>query len=348
MNTLESILSRLDARAPSNDLQDELARAAKAAKTSAFLLRSVDTVDLTSDRGIPLVAFTASRTDEELRLQSVGVLVATRLEDNRTLADTWHVWKEPVRRSPDAPPPDEEEEPAIVGFASELHRNDLRARLPDLLWRPGHLIVRAIVGDAVTPPVTIALTGGGLDRDPDVRAYLDWVASQQPPMAAQPPSPIAMDYHRDEWTPEAPAKPGLSLVLQPVSLAREGDSLALRGSYNLPVAPHEKLPLGPHATIDSEGRTVVARVTISLLLVGHESPEVTVIPLRIDARAFTPTEIDGRSHVAGLFRCDLFQHPDMPRVLQRYSVYAFANEHMAGPLPLTLVSEDLVPVISRL
>ncbi len=302
------------------------------------LLHAASPVHLQHTEDIPLVALVACRTDADIPLVARGVLVVTRRQDNLTLADTWSPWKEPSgRRLP--PPPSN----LVHGFSVETPRVDLRKRIPTLTWRPGHLLVRAIVHDRVTAPCEVTLDGGPLDADPDVRAYLDWMASQQPPPPLPPRSPVAVDYHPDAQTPEVPAHPGFALDLQKVSLTTPGHSVMLRGSFNLPVQPHERIPTTSPEHRDAEGRTVVARITLTLVVVGHDSPGPAVIPLHLDARAFTIEGRDGPTHAAGVFRLDLLAHPDMPRILQRYSVYAFAYEHMVGPLPLTLLGEQLVP-----
>jgi hypothetical protein len=328
----------IDPRRVTEAQLDALVEAATEARALGLWLRAPAVIDLGREAHIPLVALATYFTNAPLAVERVGALVVTRLETHETLAALWTEWKESDdTRAPAAPDPD-----ALVGFVAHPLEVDLRDRLADLAWRPGHLVVRAIVGDTVSAPVSVELSAGAVARDPDVRAYLDQMAAQQPPRPAPPPSPIAMSYQHDEASVPVPAQPGVALAMQKVSLARRGDSLVLRGAYNLPVAPHERIAADAPGSRDGEGRRVVARVTLTLVLVGHTWPGPFVIPLHLDARAFADvTSNDDR--VAGLFRCDLFAHPAMPRMLQRYSVYAFAAEHMAGPLPLSLVDDRLVP-----
>lgn len=334
---VEPLFRSLDPRAPSQTRLDEITEQALDAEQPGLLLHAASPVNLQQSDGVPLLALVACRTDARIPLTSRGVLVVTRRQDNLTLADTWSPWKEPSGRRVST------SDRGKHGFSVQAPRADLRARIPTLTWRPGHLLVRAIVNDRVTAPCEITLDGGPLEADPDVRAYLDWMASQQPLPPLPPRSPVAVDYHPDAQTPEVPSHPGIALDLQKVSLTTPGHALTLRGSFNLPVQPHERIPVTSPEHRDAEGRAVVARVTITLVVVGHDSPGPAVIPLHLDARAFTIEGRDGPTHAAGVFRLDLLAHPDMPRILQRYSVYAFAYEHMVGPLPLTLLGEQLVP-----
>lgn len=302
-----------------------------------FALYAPALVDVSTRTTLPLLAVAATRSDEQVPVDSGGVLVAVRKEGNAVATATWQEWKEPA--GAEAVPRDAND---VVGFAVSKYQADLRKRVPELVWRPGHLLVRLIVGDRVTDAAPVELSAGAMGDDPDVRTYVEWVQSQQSPVAP-PTSALPMDHHRDDWTPEVPVEPGIALALQRVSLAREHDQLLLRGAYNLPLRPAEMVAPESPGNRDSQGRIVAARLSITLVLVGHGHPGPTVIPLRVEANVFARDHADGRPCAAGQFRCDLFGHPDMPRLLQRYSLYAFSGEYMAGPLPLTLIGEGIIP-----
>lgn len=337
--TTDPLLATVDPRSASDGDFAPWFDAAEKAKREALAFVAPERVDLSTEASLPLLALEARPTDSKVGVTSKGVIIATRLEGNVTHAATWKPWKEPVRR----PPPEPDGEKARVGFGVGAQRVDLRARMPELAWRPGTLLVRLVVAGEVQDTARVELSAGKLLGDPDVRAYLEWAQSQQPPLAAESASPMPMDQHRDEWTPEVPATPGIALNLQPVSMVRPGDQVMLRGAYNLPLRRAELVqPDAPRPT-DAQGRTVVARVRITLVFVGEDFIEPTVIPLRFDVRHFAPDLPDGRPCAAGQFRCNLLGHPDTPRMLQRYSVFALSGEQMTGPLPLTLISEDLVP-----
>jgi hypothetical protein len=308
-------------------------------RTPVLALSTPPIVDLSTRETVPLLAVSASATDAPINVAGAGVIVAVRLEGNQVVANTWREWKERPKAPVTPPRPG-----VLAGFAVTPFRADLRKRLPELPWRPGHLVVRLIVGDRVTDPSRVELSGGAVADDPDVRTYVEWAQSQQGPSGLPLENPLPMDHHRDEWTPDVPAEPGIALTLQRVSLTREEDQLLLRGSYNLPLRAAELVPAGSPGSLDAQGRQIAARFNLTLVFVGHDSPGPSVVPLRIEARAFARDLVDGRPCAAGQFRCDLFGHPDMPRVLQRYSVYAFSGEYMTGPFALTLISESLVPL----
>lgn len=337
----DELLRSLDPSRPDSAALEALTEAALDEARARFDLRLPDVVDLAKASRLPALALSAGPSTSTLPVDDAGVVIVTHLEAGVTLAATWALWKKPARTDSAL---EDDDDGGKVGFSVAPFRADLRARLPELPWRPGHLIARLVVRDQMTAPSYVTLDGGDLTRDADVRAYLDWVAAQQPSPQSPAPTAIQTDYQRDAWTPEVPAQAGLALVIQKVSLARRGDSLVLRGAYNLPVGPRERVVDDAPERADVEPVPVVARVTVTVVIVGHRTPGPAVLTLPIDAHAFAEPGPDGRAHVAGVFRCELFAHPAMPRGLQRYSVYAFAQEHMTGPLALTLVSENLVPV----
>ena len=234
--------------------------AALDAEESGVLLGAPARVDLRYTDDLPLHALVACTSDAPISLLSRGVIVVTRRDTNSTQSALWSPWKEPPEPSPvpHTGLADDDTNPVVNSFTVSRLRVDLRKRIPTLTWRPGNLLVRAIVHDRVTAPCEVTLDGGPLDADPDVRAYLDWMASQQPPPPLPPRSPVAVNYHPDAQTPEVPAHPGFALDLQKVSLTTPGHSVTLRGSFNLPVQPHEHIPTTSPEHRDAEGRTVVA------------------------------------------------------------------------------------------
>lgn len=340
--TTESLLAAVPARDPSEDELDAVVASMLEDRVARFVLRAPDRVDLSREASLPLLAFTANRTDAGLPLKRRGVIVATRLESNTAHAALWSEWKDRTDIAPNAPPdPDEP-----VGFEAEPLFADARERLPDLPWRPAHLVVRAVVGDRVTDAARVELTQGAVADDPEVRDYLERMGAQE---RAPTPAlyPFPMDAQRDELTPEVPIDRGIALAIPRASLTRKGDYLVLRGAYNLPINPDEVIAATAPDAFDAEGNRIVARVVITLLIVGHDSPGPSLITLRVEPRVFANPHADGRMGVAGIFRCELLAHPAMPRVLQRYSLYALSGEQFAGPAPFTLLNEALVPLPDR-
>lgn len=344
--THESPLSSLDlSHCTVEDIADAT-RAVLSAQTEGVYFRVQPTVDVTAapDAPIKVLAVEVSPSDRTMRLPSRGVLTATHLALGRTWAARW----EPPRSGPGAgrrparePPTEEDDDPETVVRTATPHQTDLRAQMPDLPARPGTLLVRLHLADQVFGPEFVTF-GGGVD-DPEVKAYLDWMATQQPAPALPAPS-AAVDNVADEWTPAVPEQPGITLVLQRVSLSGPGRQLALRGSFNLPIAPHQLIaPSAMDRTLLNA--SLLARLSITLVFVSHGSDEPSVLPLHLDASDFSPPGPDGRLHARGVFRAELFAHTETPRLLGRYSVYAFAHEHMAGPHSLTLVGEELVPLV---
>lgn len=340
--TTDALLAAVPATDPSEDELDAVVASMLEERVARFVLRAPARVDLSREASLPLLAFIAHRTDARLPLKRRGVIVATRLESNTVYAATWSEWKD--RKGARLPAPPGPNEP--VGFEAEPLFADARERLPDLPWRPAHLVVRAVVGDRVTDAARVELTQGAVADDPEVRDYLERVGAQErAPSPALHPFP--MDAQRDELTPEVPIDRGIALAIPRASLTRKGDYLVLRGAYNLPINPDEVIAATAPDAFDAEGNRIVARVVITLLIVGHDSPGPSLISLRVEPRVFANPHADGRMGVAGIFRCELLAHPAMPRVLQRYSLYALSGEQFAGPAPFTLLNEALVPLPDR-
>lgn len=309
------------------------------------LFRAPSSVDITASGApsVPMVAIRVARGRPSQLPISQGVVTATHLGLNRTWAALWEARRSSpsVDRSP-PPPTDDSDEPVSPCTSAEAFRADLCERIATLPWRPGEVLVRLHLGDVVLGPERVSFGGGSVTSDPDVQAYLNWVASHQGPTVPPDATP-GVTRVADEWTPAPPARSGVELVIQRVALTGEGYELALRGSFNLPLASHQIVAAASieRTLVDS---ALLARVSITLVFVSHEGRNPAVIELHLDASDVTPRG-DGRMHARGVFHCDLFAFEEAPRSPGRYSVYAFANEHAAGAYPLTLVSEHLVPLV---
>ena len=163
-----------------------------------------------------------------------AVLVATRLPSNQTFVGEAFVRKRsddsPRRPNPDAP----------EGVSVAVKDTDVRARLPELPWRPGEVVAWVLYRDQASNGARATLAAGPGDptREPAVARYL---ADQDVgyPQPVWPPALPGEPYPR--WTrgddhPALPAGPGVALsVDRTVKVPLVGKArCVLRASVRVP------------------------------------------------------------------------------------------------------------------
>lgn len=292
----------------------------------------------------PLVAY-HSATFEERRSASFrdqGAVVAVDLLANLTYV------REPILDKPErvrarVDPPTT---PAPPGLISQIFVTELRERLM-LPWTKARYLVTALLRDRVSNRLVVEVDRPpGAYRDEEVERFLE---AQRIERAHKDPWPEPgtpyPHFHREPAHPAVPLGIGISLIADRVSVRREEGALAgsaigrceVRGSFRLPVLPHEVLEPTPGAT----GPQPTALVGIGLVILGADEADPFVLRLRVPSYSVDPTA--GQPVVTGHFALDLLAMDEMPERAQTYFLYAFSGEEMAGPVPAAIVSEHLLP-----
>lgn len=180
-------------------------------------------------------------------------------------------------------------------------------------------------------------------------------ANPPPPPAIWPPHPqrhISLSatygglyprYGDKAQALEVPAEPGIRVEVDRAVVSTE--RCILRGSFRVPVLPREQVSPRPYDT----GRGVSERmpdvgderakavVPVSLVLTATHDPGPFVITLQVPAY-----ELDPNGLALGRFELDLFELSAMPRAATTYFLHAFHGPHAVGPLPIGVVSPEMI------
>jgi hypothetical protein len=136
--------------------------------------------------------------------------------------------------------------------------------------------------------------------------------------------------------PEIPAQPAIALKVERVVLDTPEASASLKGSFRLPVLPHERVG---HRTWPS------AILPITIVILANGSAAETVIRLRVPVFH----ELDAIEPIAtGTFAIDLLSAPGIRGRAGIYSTYAFCGEFFTGPAIMATVTEDMLPIGKQL
>lgn len=144
--------------------------------------------------------------------------------------------------------------------------------------------------------------------------------------------------------PALPTEPGFCVEVDRAVVSNE--RCMLRGSFRVPVLPRERV--SPREYVTSYGTTerrmpnvgderAAAIVPLSLILTGSNDPGPFVITLQLPVYEFDQSEL-----AIGRFEVDLFELADMPRAATTYFLHAFHGPHAIGPLPIAIVSPEMI------
>ncbi|MCC7536349.1 MAG: hypothetical protein IT379_09055 [Deltaproteobacteria bacterium] len=292
----------------------------------------------------PLVVY-HSATFEARRDASVedqGAVVAVELLSNRTYARE-PLLQRPERVKPTRVPP---ASPAPRGLIAQILVTELRERL-GLPWTRGRYLVTALLRDEVSNRLVVEVDRSPVaHRDEEVERYLAAQRIERAPKDAWPtPGDPYPHYRREPAHPPTPSDVGIAMTADRVSVRREGGAVpgsalgrcVVRGSFRLPVLPHEVMP---PATARSAGDRPTALVGIGLVILGSEEADPFVLQLRVPS--YDPIGPTARV-VTGHFALDLLAMDEMPERAQTYFLYAFSGEEMAGPIRAAILTEDMLP-----
>lgn len=298
-------------------------------------------VSVLGPQSLPLAAFVATPTNRPILLRRYGIVAATRVESGETFFGRCEEWKEPASDvEPVFDPADK------VGRSVEQLMIDAGEAAPQLPWRAGTVVARIVVLGQRSNDVRVKLSAGVDTAPPEVSEAIEKMRAVGPRRVASPgplPGRPVPSYRKEGATPAAPSTVGLSVVL-PRVIATRAESLVVRGSFTLPVPRRALAPKdAPQSSIASdEWRSVACFVPVALLFTGRAALAPLVV--RLDVPAFEVLD-DGSEtpRVRGYFNVDLLRLRETPRLPDDWSVWAFAGEEVAGPLPLTVVSESMAP-----
>lgn len=280
-------------------------------------------------------------------VRGAGVITAVDLGNNLTYAAA------AVSISGrNAPPPVPRGEPPTAGLRGEGHVIDLRDRL-GLPWKPTEYLVRLILHDRVFGPLRVRFGAApGAYHDPEVEKYLTELRRRPdvPPLAPDPRERV-QPYAPDPNPPPVPAEKGIELRVRRVVEMDDPKSVVLRCSFRLPVLRRHVVPPGADpwnpataALFDQLGETDAPPrgvVRIGLVMTGSVRPAPFVAQLAVPTRDPVPPG-DGPHLVTGSFRVDLQTLGNVKGVEQTLFLYAFADDVLAGPVPIGISAEPLI------
>ncbi|MEM7152733.1 MAG: hypothetical protein AAF799_07815 [Myxococcota bacterium] len=245
-----------------------------------------------------------------------------------------------ARINDDEDPEEEDELPAeedLDGEMTDTATPDLREKL-DLPWQTGRLRLTAIMRDRVSNRVDVQLTQSAeVYQDEAVAQFLAQQARKTPapevrPQLGEGPLP---SYTAGPQSLPIPDERGVSLRVDRVTVIEPGAQCRIDGSFRLVPHDHERVK----QIIDSPitpGTPTTAVVGITLLVVPADGVGTKILRLFVPS---TDTIDPADPEVTGVFAIDLVAHRGM-QAAQTYFIYAFSSEHMEGPFPAALVSQE--------
>lgn len=303
-------------------------------------------IDLTEHSELPFALVFVLDEQPEFPATSATAVLVTRLE-SRT---TWCVPLREPRERPARPREDDDggfQKPGVTVGAAHFN---LRDRIPDLPWRPGTLVMRLVRNGAESNTVTVVLDAGALSNDESARAILDHRRAPALPEAELLPAAAEVGWSAE--TPMVPPPDGLVMRVVASDLVSNPPVIFARGSYTVPARQIEIVP-PEHPVRSADGRIVVARLPLALVVTGPELLEPVVIRVRLDSHLLVDAdgwriplpEGDRRTRMQGQFNLNLGAFWEFPRVPGRYWVRAIVGAFDSGPLPYTVLDANLAPLV---
>ncbi len=301
-------------------------------KVSGIAIDAPATVPLDARRTLPLLVYYSGSNAEMAGapFEQHGVLALVNLDDDMLLA---------------APAIVKDGPPMSMGSLAEEPGHSGREFTLDVLEalgleaKPARYLVTALLRDSVSNRLHVALVPGpAAYADPEVAKLIEAERLKRPPRrATEAPGSLELVFEPPAGVPAIPAEPGIALGVERIVVRRDGAKAPLGVSFRVPVRRTDVIPRGEARA----ARTPTAVAAITLFVTGSEDPRPIALPLL--APSYAPLEGPDSAPIArGSFALDLLRHPQLRRP-QTYFVYAFAGEFMAGPAPLAVVTEDMLP-----
>lgn len=336
----------LDPYAPGPDWLDVAERAGEAGFRGTALI-APPSVDLSRRDALPFALLAVSEGELDFPGTSATSVLVTRLESRTTWCATLREIRDRPKRPAAAPADDDA--PVKPGLGVAIFHFELRARVPDLPWRPATLVLRLVRNGLETDPVTVRLERGALEHDLEARTLLDARPAPAPETFPSPPPRALMPWSAE--TPRVPPPDALALHVTAVDLVSNPPVVIARGAYTLPVRQIERVPAHTPYTLP-DGRQVAARIPLSLVITGPELAVPVVLQVLLDAHVLIehdgwPTPLpegDLRGRVQGQFNLNLGAFWEFPRAPGRYWVRAVIGAFDTGPQPYTVLDSNLSPL----
>jgi hypothetical protein len=226
------------------------------------------------------------------------------------------------------------------GPSGEVLVVDAREKL-QLPWRPGRLLLYAVVRERITAPCEVELVADGF-HDEEVARFIDERRRAASPDRVFPAANARRPRYRP--LPESPPVPdevGVAAVVKRVTLLEEQDPLRLYGSFRLRVEALDRTDPARKVLGVPPGEQPTAIFPITLLVVGSRTKTPRVHRLRVPS--YDPAPAEGEEAVLtghfelGLARAGLIA--DEPQTL---FVYVFSRGVGCGPFPIGLVDQAMI------
>ncbi len=282
-------------------------------------------VPRTAHDDISLVGLRASTIRDNVSVSLVrrGVLVATRLEPDETLAALAH-------RQPDEPRnPAAPRDPATLpkGRTVKTFTLALDQRIPDVRTRPGTYATTLLLFDQRSNQV-VTRVDGAADKSAKDHATL-----------AEVFPPFDQGRHSYRGGPACPPSPKDSaIVLASTGPTGQGAarSWMVHGSFLLPASPRDLVGSPTKARIARDPGDPVAVLPVQLVLTGEQNAAPVVLSMRVPV--YDPLErMRGQNMARGHFSVDLLNlTPDLEP--QSYAVWALSRRQISEPLVVRLAT----------
>lgn len=308
-------------------------------KRASLTIDAPPDVDFAQRKELPVpVLHVASQRDlAQFRFQDIAVLTGVRLEDGLVKV------AQAMVAPPVASEPDDTEHDATT-FAGGTYKLDARARL-GIPSERGTWLFTLVLRDIVSNRVR-ARVGKTADwDDPEVARFL----AQQPvppaPAVAPAPGSPLPGYFAVAASPAVPAEPGIALAAPRVVVTKAGEKAVVAGSLRVAVPPRQitaRAEGEPYPQVAGKPPGAIVPVTVIAVSSNKSDPVHMVLSMQVPSFDAVPAGATG-AVVTAHFAFDLFAQRGVQRAAHTYFLYAFCGEHMAGPVPVGLVTEDMLP-----
>jgi hypothetical protein len=298
---------------PRDDLVERAYTALDRVSFDGIALRAPQRIDLRKSASAPvlLVAAQDAQRAGRVPLPANAFFLITHVGPGGQAVSP--AFPEPAHKIPlpdqETPPPPSSPSPTARTTGVEFRDLHAAKALP---WEAGRYAVRVLAWDWTSNVVTITLAGDASTKPASI------VAASGPAEPGGLPSFLKV--------PESPAlgAPGVALAL-PSTPVKAGTPVVARGGLRL--AADSEWPK------TADGTTVVP-ATVVLTRLG------ILTPILIDVRIPLPagTDLSPGREVEAYFSVDLAKSRTSPLPAVEYSVWLVSGEHLAGPVPLHLVS----------
>ena len=308
-------------------------------KRASLTIDAPPDVDFAERKELPVpVLHVASQRDlAQFRFQDTALLTGVRLEDGLVKVASAMV-APPADREPD------DEEHDETSFAGGTYTLDARARL-GIPSERGTWVFTILLRDIVSNRVRSRVGKTADWNDPEVARFLAEQALPPAPSVSPAPDSPLPGYFAVAASPAVPTEPGLALAAPRVVVTKAGEKAVVAGSLRVAVQPRQitaRAEGEPYPAVAGKAVGAVLPVTVIALSSNKHDPLHMVLTMQVPSFDAVPAGATD-AVVTAHFAFDLFAQRGVQRAAHTYFLYAFCGEHMAGPVPVGLVTEDMLP-----